>query len=497
MLTLAVAALALGLASSAMPAGKGRPSLAQAWPAIDAAGVLETVEHHVDPVVSPEYPVSDPSTSYQAGPSVAFDGTNYVAAWAGYDGTSGSLRGGPGSLRAARVSQFGSHLDGPGIDIGSGYAPSVAFDGTNYLVVWETGGFGGFPQIKGARVNQAGVVLDPAGITITVSDPHTWQVEPSVAFDGTNYQVVWHVEHDWPDGFENIGGRRISPSGALLGGFEIIVPQNQETPAIAPGGENTLVVWRDWRPGGGIYGARVSNGAVLDSDGIPITTGYAVAPSVAFDGTNYLVVWVGLDINDRQIIHGKRISQNGTLLDESAIQVSTEQAGAPSVAFDGANYVVAWENYRLKTPSDIYGARVSPDGTVLDGEAVPIATSPTHETAPAATAGSVGRVAISYERVAPEHGGANRAFLRFFDDGVSPPPPPPPSASSTSTSAATSATTAPATTAASATAAGHTATSTSSRPVRCAAGDRLEASPGPHADQRETLLRRSHPPCSL
>ena len=258
------------------------------------------------------------------------------------------------------------------------------------------------------------------------------------------------------------------------------------------------MVWRDWRPGGGIYGARVSNGAVLDPDGIPITTGYAVAPSVAFDGTNYLVVWVGLDINDRQIIHGKRISQNGTLLDESPIQVSTEQAGAPSVAFDGANYVVAWENYRLKTPSDIYGARVSPDGTVLDGEAVPIATSPTHETAPAATAGSEGRVAISYERVAPEYGGTNRAFLRFFDDGVPPPPPPPPRLHHL-----------------------HLRSHLRHhrprhhrhlrhrrrphrhlhlhllRPVRCAAGDRLEASPGPHADPRETLLRRAHPPCSL
>src|SRR5262245_17909788 len=133
-LTVAVTALALGLASSAMPAGNGTPSPAQARPAIDAAGVIETVEHHVDPVISSEYPVSDPAATLQSGPGIA-----------------------PNSG-----------------------APSVAFEGTNYLVVWETAGCCGTPQLKGARVNQAGNVLDPAGIPITASDPHTWQVEPSV-----------------------------------------------------------------------------------------------------------------------------------------------------------------------------------------------------------------------------------------------------------------------------------------------------------------------------
>ena len=85
-LTLAVAATALGLAGSAMPAGTGRPSPAQARPAIDAAGVIETVERHIDPVVSPEYPVSDPAATFQGVPRVAFDGTNYFAAWGGGKG---------------------------------------------------------------------------------------------------------------------------------------------------------------------------------------------------------------------------------------------------------------------------------------------------------------------------------------------------------------------------------------------------------------------------
>ena len=42
-----------------------------------------------------------------------------------------------------------------------------------------------------------------------------------------------------------------------------------------------------------------------------------------------------------------------------------------------------------------------------------------------------------------------------------------------------------------------TSTATPSRSVRRAEGDRPDASQGAHADPRETLLCRSHPPCSL
>ena len=37
-----------------------------------------------------------------------------------------------------------------------------------------------------------------------------------------------------------------------------------------------------------------------------------------------------------------------------------------AVAFDGTNYLVVWQDQRGSTGRDIYAARVSPDGTVLD-----------------------------------------------------------------------------------------------------------------------------------
>jgi hypothetical protein len=55
------------------------------------------------------------------------------------------------------------------------------------------------------------------------------------------------------------------------------------------------VAWKDWRSGASdIYGARVSpSGTVLDPSGRAICTvaGSQYDPSVAYDGTNYGVVW--------------------------------------------------------------------------------------------------------------------------------------------------------------------------------------------------------------
>src|SRR5262245_31041279 len=68
-----------------------------------------------------------------------------------------------------------------------GATPSVAFDGSNYFVVWaDSRGQG---DIYGARVTPAGQVLDVGGIAVS-TESHD-QSNPEVAFDGTNYFVVW------------------------------------------------------------------------------------------------------------------------------------------------------------------------------------------------------------------------------------------------------------------------------------------------------------------
>src|SRR5687767_13867454 len=135
------------------------------------------------------------------------------------------------------------------------YAPAVAFDGTNYLVVWQEQRPGATRDLYAARVSEAGVVLDPLGIPISKAAGSQWA--PAVAFDGSSFVVVWQDDRSAatrPD----VYGARVSPAGVLLdpGGTPISSgPGGQLMPAVAGTGTGSFVVWMD---GSDIRGARVS-----------------------------------------------------------------------------------------------------------------------------------------------------------------------------------------------------------------------------------------------
>ncbi|MGQ9708160.1 MAG: hypothetical protein ACUVUR_04725, partial [bacterium] len=253
--------------------------------------------------------------------------------------------------------------------------PAVGFDGVNYLVVWTDWRRGGSAEICGARVTPEGVVLDDVGFFISTAAGT--QSEPAVAFDGVNYLVVWS---DNRSGGADIYGARVSPSGMVLDTSGIVISaaeNNQSSPALAFDGMNFLVVWEDGRSSSSdIYGARVSpSGVVLDTSGIGISTAanYQGYPAIAFDGTNYLVAWHDTRRGSWADIYGARVTPVGAVLDPSGISIAAaaNSQQIPMVAFDGTNYLVVWSDDR-RGYFDIYGARVNKSGTVLDPSGIVI-----------------------------------------------------------------------------------------------------------------------------
>jgi hypothetical protein len=324
--------------------------------------------------------ISRTTTWPQTSPAVGFDGANYLAVWQDERNKVGEP-----DIYGARVTPAGGVLDTSGFLITQcargQYAPHVGFDGTNFLAVWEDDR-NGYTDVYGARVTPGGTVLDPDGIAICTAQ--NYQYSPTIAFDGTNYVVVWE---DYRNGWDqpDIYGARVTPGGAVLDPSGIAIsdaPGRQRSPAVGFAGGNYLVVWEDYRSGSSwdIYGTRVSpGGIVLNTDGIPISTAsnQQCLPAIGFDGTNYLVVWEDMRNSGSPDIYGARVTPAGQVLDPNGIAICTARnyQFSPAIAFDGTNYLVAWEDYRRSVYSDIYGSRVTKQGTVLDTAGIAISKS--------------------------------------------------------------------------------------------------------------------------
>ena len=324
------------------------------------------------------------STPNQEDPAIAFDGTNYLVLWK--DGRNGSTN----DIYGARVAADGTVLDPAGLAVSltpeAQADVAVAFGDTAYLAVWADTR-NGISNIYGARVTPGGAVLDPAGIAIC-ADPGG-QSLPAVAFDGSDWLVVWQ---DSRDGEPDIYGTRVAADGTVLDSLGILIasePGDQVGAAAASNGGGFLVVWDDKRSGSShdVYGARIApDGTVLDPAGTLLctATGDQEYAAVTYDGTNYFVVWDDLRDGGTWDLYATRVDSSCTVLDPAGIPVATypSQEFSPAVASSGAGVLVVWHDSR-NGPKDIYGARVALDGTVLDTNAIAVSTGAAYQTYPA------------------------------------------------------------------------------------------------------------------
>ncbi len=304
---------------------------------------------------------------YHAYPAVAFDGRNWLVVASKYDGDSIGRH-----ICAARVDQAGNVLDPEGIDISeTGYLgpPSVAFGEHNYLVVWEVIQYsGGQGDIYASRVSPEGDVLDPGGIPISTAEGN--QMSPSVAFDGTNWLVVWRDSRNEPGYDGDIYAARVTQSGEVLDleGDPICTAANaQSDPTLAFGDENYFVAWTDRRSGySRAYGARVSpSNTVLDTDGIDLVTAGLVGqnPEVAFGRTQWLVV----ASQPQEAFYPWHVV--GAIVDSSAsLQALSDVIGVGNVTsagFGKSSWLVTLMYYEYEQPANIRGGLVSEQGEVL------------------------------------------------------------------------------------------------------------------------------------
>ncbi|WP_395844203.1 immunoglobulin-like domain-containing protein [Cystobacter fuscus] len=273
----------------------------------------------------------------------------------------------------------GVQLDATPLRIGTSpsveYLPSVAFDGTHFLVTWMDPIIG--PRLRGARVRASdGVVLDSSPLVISPPDPFGLPHEtPSVTFDGTNYLVAFSGYY-WDSVAEEVKrqimGVRIRPSnGTYIESGPIAIGDTTGVSSLhtASHGGGSLVVWAE--KAGGVKAARLdAAGQVLDPVPLFISPAGADTVRVAAREGGFLVLW-----SEGNTLKARRVrASDGALPDPADIPVgSPVELPVPKdswfkapfdVTYDGQDYRVLWQTTDEYGRRRLMTTRVSPLGTL-------------------------------------------------------------------------------------------------------------------------------------
>ena len=118
---------------------------------------------------------------------------------------------------------------------------TIAFDGTNFLVVWQH-------LVMGAGYLNCGVFVSPGGavgslFAIAQTSSAAWNLVGEV-FDGTNYLVAHNAGGGGTSGYKPFYGRFVTPVGTFPGNeFVIITNGNPRVPVLAFDGADYPLCW--------------------------------------------------------------------------------------------------------------------------------------------------------------------------------------------------------------------------------------------------------------
>lgn len=333
-------ACGVSAASAASPAPSGPPT---------AGGELA-----IDP------PVYGLSSSWESGAAIATGGGGYLAAW--LDG-----RGSGDRLYASRLAGDGrTVLDPTGIQLTdtAGAAPAISFDGTNYLVVWAERG-----DVLGLRVAETGLVVDASPFRIGDAP---WAAPVATTFDGQRTIVVWEgdglLRRAWV-------GRDGTVETETTRAFQTGQPA-QSAPALAYGNAETILAWCE-RDASGTTGDVLRVALVRDTLPDPgSAAALATDPpamrcpaSVTVLDGGFLAAWreAPLDRSAPSIV-AMPIGADGAPAVSApwGLASGVQIISSPSVAIDGGQLLVCWQEATAENPTIVAGRRLTPAGELLD-----------------------------------------------------------------------------------------------------------------------------------
>ena len=307
--------------------------------------------------------------------------------------------------------------------------PDLASAGEVYLVVWQDRGKDAGGDIVAALVSGA---TGKVKAIVPVAPGAGAASHPAAGYAGGLFWVVWQEEGPG-GGKSKILGARLNEAGEVLDQAPVAMGgaggPGQISPRLAAGpGQELLVVWQDRREdqAGDIRGGRVNNrGEVLDPAGIVVSgaAGAQTVPAVSRFGDGYLVVWQ----DEREAASGAnifaaRVSAGGQVLDPAGVVLSEEggESQRPALAWDGSRALVAWQGKRGGDGLDILGTVVAPGAKLRGGSAgiMVLAGADESELSPSLSKWGAAGFVLGYQRFDPSaRSGASRVEVLTVDLG--------------------------------------------------------------------------------
>jgi PKD repeat protein len=340
---------------------------------------------------------------------LAGNGTSFYAVWPRQD-PDGLVH-----VVGSRVNAAGAILDGTGVNISgtkepSGYATTaVAWDGVNWRVTW-----GQLTTAWIARVNSAGVVLDPGSVAVAGV-----QTGRTAGNGAGGLQIIWTVLDCCSTNFDyNVASAFISATSVAGPARTLSVgAPRQVLPDVATSGNGFMVVYRS---------STDSNSRILaqplDAAGNPLTAqpvqlelgpsyNGPTGPNVAWNGSLYLVSWGSING-----IVAQRLSATGAKLDAAPFMVMSGCFGPADVAALGNDFLVTGRKVGINIQYIFpVAARVSGGGAVLDASPLVLGNSYV-ATAPAVVALG-NRWLVAWHRNATHDNSYATSMGAFIDAG--------------------------------------------------------------------------------
>jgi PKD repeat protein len=336
----------------------------------------------------------------QENPQVVWNGSNWLVVFESY-GVHGTGQYYEKTLAAVRVSPDGNVLDSAPIILYN-IVPTismwaVASDGNNWVVAFS--GTAASYDLMALRISPDGVVLDPP-IHSLVPETYYLRFHLRLAYADGVFLLTW-------DGASDAMGIRFDQEINLLDTEPITLMAGSYLDGLTSNGSQFYAVWDAWHSDWGmsLSGSRISiEGVMLDGAGVNISQDHTPDPnlimSVVWDGTNWKAYW------SYQGVSVARIAPDGQVLDPGGVQVNSLTVG-PAAASPSGGLQMLWADY--DTTYDVFSAAISAGN--VGGPVKIISTGAPEQLRPDVAQGNVGYMIVYRSGIS----GQNRIMAQPLD----------------------------------------------------------------------------------